>query len=203
MAEPVNEMCHFFRLPLELREEIYHLSLSSSETTRLGTSLPTPGHLHPFPRLPALLQTCSLIRIEALPIYYATHYFTLQMQSRPGIARILEWIRHCSSAYPQAFGRLRYITLETGLGFYAFPQRVTLDLKEGKRLDCKPPHLGHGTISNQLKDALDVLQQSRNGDVDIAQWLEGVVRSTGVCSWMTGVESWKIKLVELVSFPRF
>ncbi|KAK4959834.1 hypothetical protein LTR10_002722 [Elasticomyces elasticus] len=71
----------FFRLPPELENMIYELALPRNElyiTVRLLT-LKSLDHWLPSTTVPQLLATCTLIRAEALPIFYGTNTFVLAL----------------------------------------------------------------------------------------------------------------------------
>ncbi|KAJ4334569.1 hypothetical protein N0V95_009133, partial [Ascochyta clinopodiicola] len=73
-AGPMNaqETSLFFRLPAELRNQIYEALLCASTPTNLATlaltpRLPVPGRVHP-----AILATCKRINTEATALLYST-----------------------------------------------------------------------------------------------------------------------------------
>lgn len=69
---PPSSISPILRLPAELRNAIYKLSLANSTSIRIPAAGPVPPE-------PGLLSTCSQIRNEALEFYYKTNHFSFEI----------------------------------------------------------------------------------------------------------------------------
>ncbi|KAF2162700.1 hypothetical protein M409DRAFT_26936 [Zasmidium cellare ATCC 36951] len=72
-----NPKCHLFRLPPEIRNEIYHLVFTPQESICLSPILHCGTH-HGAPKrfkVPALLRTSRQIRHEAAGLFYSKTTF--------------------------------------------------------------------------------------------------------------------------------
>jgi hypothetical protein len=73
----------FLDLPAELRESIYEFSFSSRRADDFNT--------------PAISRTCRLLRKEALPLFYKTQRFALNLLTEDAVQSSKLWIRNLSN----------------------------------------------------------------------------------------------------------
>lgn len=117
----------FARLPPELRNHIYFLALVNSDQTQVKR------RISKFWKAPSLLQTCSQIRTEALPIHYGNNTFTIIHWD--ALEAIEIWLRAIG---PNARGFLRKVHMGYGDADLEDDQRLK------RREDCKEVLRKHG-----------------------------------------------------------
>lgn len=117
-----NAECQFLKLPKELRLHIYELVFLDQLPIRIGSDV--QGHQSQSKRLssPSIAQTCSLLREEIMPVYFATLHFSLNIQHPASIAKIFYWMDHCSAVSTSAFNNLRHVTITAGGSFHPTTQ---------------------------------------------------------------------------------
>ena len=98
-----------FRLPKELRLTIYEFTLHQHHTGSIHIGY---GDLQPIQ--PSLIRACSILRREALPVYFATCDFILNLHNTRGCEKSMKWARVHAHNSQNAFNHLRHITLLAG-----------------------------------------------------------------------------------------
>ena len=173
-------------LPKELRLTIYEYALDSPDHTKIGTYAVGNRHLADWPIQPGLIRTCSLLREEALPIYFSQTHFHVAMQSHSGTLQALAWVRTNSELCPWAFNHLRHVKFIVGSGQYERPEEFILDLERRDIVSCRTQlpqrtlifgenicgHPGFHFLTYQLARMPD----RRSERFDMGTWLEPVMQ---------------------------
>lgn len=79
-----NLPCHLFKLPAELRNQVYRLVLVGDEVFDINSNA-TPPLDHP------LLKTCRLVRAEARKIYYEENRMIWHVHNFD-VSRLVQWL---------------------------------------------------------------------------------------------------------------
>ena len=175
-----------FSLPQELRLAIYEYALESPDHTKIGTYAVNNRHLADWPIQTGLVRTCSLLREEALPLYFSRTNFHVTLQSQSGMQQALAWIKTNSQSCPWAFNHLRHIKFIVGSGVYGRPEEFVLDLELRDIVSCRTQspqrtlmfgenicgHPGFYYLTYQLAR----LPDRRSEGFDLGAWLETVVQ---------------------------
>lgn len=181
-----HDQSPFFNLPKELRLSVYEYALDSPNHTKLGTYAVNNHHLADWPIQPGLVRTCSLLREEALPIYFSQTHFHIALQSLTGMQQALAWIKTNSKSCSLAFNHLRHVKFIVGSGQNGRPEEFILDLDRRDIVSCRTQlpqrtlmfgenicgHPGFYYLTYQLARMPD----RRSEGFDMGVWLEPVVQ---------------------------
>ncbi len=171
--------CPLLRLPLELREAIYDLTFGFNTPICIGTYSASPTGTRSWPPQPPLARTCTLIRREALSVYYATMSFVLSLQDRKGMEIVLDWLQMTEQS---AMTMLRHVSVVVGSGLLERPRVIRLDLRSRKveGVSRQQPSQYHALDESGMLRGLNVdLDEMQHGEIEIRKWLKDVVKLSG------------------------
>ncbi|KAK3648927.1 hypothetical protein LTR56_003789 [Elasticomyces elasticus] len=122
----------FFRLPPELRNLIYELALPRNEdyTAVRPSTLMGLDHWLPSATIRQLLATCTLIRAEALPVFYGTNTFVLALgvdrwNNQGEFCDTLRWVE---SIDPHGITRLAHLVFVLRFGWKGHSHLVKMQM---------------------------------------------------------------------------
>ncbi|KAK5721851.1 hypothetical protein LTR15_006444 [Elasticomyces elasticus] len=208
----------FFRLPPELRNMIYDLVLPRNEdyTAVRPSTLMGLDHWLPSATIPQLLATCTLIRAEALPIFYGTNTFVLALgvdgwNNQGEFLDTLRWLKSIDSRGVANlerlvfFGRLR---CECGKHSHIFEMQTSFVPSGSRQTTCNlpescPPAAARARSAKELlheyalmRDATTVEVSGEEARAALLETLKGAHERL-LLSWSdrNGVRTWEMLAV--------
>jgi hypothetical protein len=182
-----QDQSSLLKLPKELRLAIYEYALETTTYTLIGTHAVNQKNLADWPIHPGIVRASSLLREEALSIYFSQTHFHIALQSHNGMKMALAWINTNSLSCPRAFNHLRHIKFVVGAGIYDRPEEFVIDLQlrqitsSRTQMPQRTLMFGEGICGHPanhfLKYKLAGMPDRRSERFDMAEWLEPVVRT--------------------------
>lgn len=173
----------FFRLPAELRNQIYEELLCANTPTKLSDLAKVSRLQAPAPTHPAILSTCKRIHAEAADLLYTTHVF----HAHPSLLTSLPHLMTTSKPvlYPTVLGKIKRwqltLRLDTDPRFTA--QQATAAFSGAEFLELKVwQSMFDGCNAAVLKlftgvRGVKFCRVTGSVDEELARWLEGKMMS--------------------------
>lgn len=124
-------------LPKELRLAIYEYVLADAELCEVSEHVKSSVVVTTLSTQQGWLRACSLLRREALPLYYKATTFLLDITSKDGEQTVFDWIRRCSESCLLAFNNMQYVFILTEPRDRGQPNTYVLDVQQSKLVAVK------------------------------------------------------------------
>ena len=174
-------------LPTELRLAIYEYALESTTYTLIGTHAVNRKNLADWPIQPGIVRANSLLREEALPVYFSQTHFHIALQSHNGMKMAIAWIKSNTHSNLRAFNHLRHLKFVVGAGIYDRPEEFVVDLELREITSCRTQMpqrtlmFGEGICGHPanhfLRYQLARMPNRRSEGFDVAEWLAPLIRT--------------------------
>ena len=173
-----------FTLPKELRLAIYEYVFAET-TVHLGQRAARGSDSADLGVWPCITQTCSLIRNESLPTYFATAHFVLNIQRSQCEEIVLEWIKLCCERYHSDFQNIRHVAVTAGTGIRRPPIQYEFLVPQNKLLSSTtsipaypytlPPCQWSPPPWRELNDRLHGMPRKGHDGFDPGENLRGII----------------------------
>lgn len=185
-----QETSSFFRLPKEIRLNIYELIYKQrhGKEVKIGNADFNDKGLSRWPQQPSICRICRLTRAETLGMYYSSTVFVFNVQRPSGEEMVLTWLNRMAASSLNALNHMKFASVITGLGHSEPPKEYMVDISQSLFLmatrPCAPAylykfrsnmrlwsHLATGALKKRLRE----LPNKEASEFDAAQNLREII----------------------------